>query len=302
MSARPRQPLETGAGWLAHLDAVFLGVAAVLAGVHLFVLMSAVVDVRTWTSGKRWSPARSIAPSTSTGSSASTTSTASSPRTFRRGSSSASERGRSRRRSRCNFGIYLCIWIALWRFAKEQLGKSLHFVPALALCTLPAENHYSGFQGQFHFFLLFFVLALWLGTRSARWGWLGALCAIAGAYSFSAGVICAGVCALFYGWLAWARRKEARQYVVQAIAIGASLAAWTIGFEKNPGHPPFALPWTWRFWEHLLNEIGVGLGFTRLSVIPGIVIAMRWGACSRWRSGRSRAAQRVARGGRRSSR
>ena len=78
------------------------------------------------------------------------------------------------------------------RFSEKEKLSILWFFPFL-FSTLAYENHTWAFQSQFHFFLLFFILAtrlLFQPKLTSGKILLGGMCCILSTFSFSAGFIC----------------------------------------------------------------------------------------------------------------
>jgi hypothetical protein len=144
------------------------------------------------------------------------------------------------------------------RSHSASLSKTEFIWCLLGLSGLAWENHSWGFQSQFHFFLLFYFLAIGLATRNDRLFWLTGVTAIASAYSFSSGVLCALAVAGLILLRAFSGTTPWRHSVVQITIIIAGIIAWGTGFQKNPGHPAYAWPWTKPFWDHYLSMLGGG--------------------------------------------
>ncbi len=169
-----------------------------------------------------------------------------------------------------NFIIYAGFAFLLVRTLEEKYNVSLGFVLILAASALPWGNHYHPFQSQFHFFLICFFPAVMTALRYDRWNNAGPAFAVIGAYSFSAGVICAIVYIGFLIVLARSRRSMRSRYIIHAAATGVAIGVWFIGFHTNPAHPALIMPWQHTlFWDHFLNAISTGFGYESLSNIPG---------------------------------
>jgi hypothetical protein len=55
------------------------------------------------------------------------------------------------------------------------------------------------------------------------------------------------------------------------VIIGSGLAVWTIGYQKPGYMPQPAPPYSWRFWQLLLNLVAFSFGIDRFSVVWGII-------------------------------
>jgi hypothetical protein len=168
-----------------------------------------------------------------------------------------------------NFFIYLAelgafVWM-LRAIAPQASRKERPFLSAteffwclLGLSGLAWENHSWGFQSQFHFFLLFYFVAMATAVRRDHWLWVSGIAAVASAWSFSSGVICAATVATLIAGRAMAGLVAWRKASIQIVIIGSGLALWRSGFEKNAAHPEFNWPWSKAFWTHNLTMLGSG--------------------------------------------
>lgn len=66
------------------------------------------------------------------------------------------------------------------------------------------------------------------------------------------------------------RRREVLQPLFVFVLIGGSLVSWTIGFHK-PSQPAIAYPYTWKFWDLLLNLVSFSFGIERFSAGWGVI-------------------------------
>ncbi|MBI2602720.1 MAG: hypothetical protein HYW48_06670 [Deltaproteobacteria bacterium] len=161
--------------------------------------------------------------------------------------------------------------LSLQRFTGAPCGIIL----CLFASTIPHENHFWGFQSQFHLFLLFFVLSTVFLLRTDKWRWLSPAFAVLSAYSFSSGVICSWAVGGASVLMALQSRRNVREFLfftLTALSIFAASLLWFKGFQKNPGHPAFVWPWMWPFWEHFFNTLALGFGYTEQNVLPGAII------------------------------
>lgn len=49
------------------------------------------------------------------------------------------------------------------------------------------------------------------------------------------------------------------------VVTGLSIAAWFVGYHKNPGHPPYQMPWTLSFLKYFAELTSLGFGFTTVN-------------------------------------
>ena len=168
-----------------------------------------------------------------------------------------------------NFVLYYGFSLALHRLLQRWFSLPLGFTFLFFASTLPWENHLLGHQSSMHFVLLFFVLAVHHGLREDRRSWLSVLWIALSIYSSGNGLVCGLVFALFSVVLALTRRAQRRRHLLQGALALVLVGAWFIGFHTMGRHPNMTLPWELAFWEHLLNAISLGFGFTETSALPG---------------------------------
>ena len=138
----------------------------------------------------------------------------------------------------------------------------------LGLSGLAWENHSWGFQSQFHFFLLFYFLAIGFAVRNDRFFRLAGVAAVASAFSFSSGVICAVAVAGLLILRALIRATPWRFAAIQTAIIAVGIISWGTGFQKNTGHPDYSWPWTRPFWDHYLSMLGSGWSMPAALKVP----------------------------------
>jgi hypothetical protein len=163
------------------------------------------------------------------------------------------------------YGVLLAtILFCLYRFvSKEAFVVAALFNPFL-LSTIDYENHLWGFQSQFHFFLIFFIIAAFLAfEQSTRLVALGAVAAVLCMFSFSSGVACALVLA---GMISM--HKIGQRWFVTT-TVGIATLIWLWGYTR-PSRMPLSLPWTAGFWKHFLNTVSLGFGWDSLALLPGV--------------------------------
>ncbi len=182
-----------------------------------------------------------------------------------------------------NFFMYAVFSLFVVKTLQDRFAVPMGFVLVLMSSTLPWYNHYNPFQSQFHYLLIFFFSAVMTAIRSDRLHRLSALFAIAAAYSFSSGIICAAACVGLYLTLAYLRPSMRSSYLMQALLVGIFIGLWFIGFHRSAGHPPFAMPWHPAFWHHYLNTLSAGFGYQGLSMIPGAVLLLTAAGLCLWR-------------------
>ncbi len=180
------------------------------------------------------------------------------------------------------YGILLWACYRLFRWSNPERPTALisAFLVFL-LSTLNVSNHLSGFHSQFHFVLLFLILAIppfferRLGPRGAVWV---TFLLTATVLSFSTGVGQALVLvsiSVFYRWTE--RKHDARSFqwamgVFMAVALVAAI--WLIGHVQPPGHPHPALPFSTEFTRFFLNLVSFGFGIEAIKNIWGVVILL----------------------------
>lgn|GEM_PF-4000955 len=184
-----------------------------------------------------------------------------------------------------NFFLYLtelCVFVWMLRAAgspgtargKRNLSPAEFIWCLLGLSGLAWENHSWGFQSQFHFFLLFYFVAVTTAVRRDRWFWLSGICAVASAFSFSSGVVCAATVAALLTCRAWTGFTPWARAIPQIGIIGTGLAAWSVGYQKNANHPEYSWPWGQAFWNHHLTMLGNGWSVPGNLKIPVAAIVL----------------------------
>jgi hypothetical protein len=183
-----------------------------------------------------------------------------------------------------SFVIYGLTLVLLILFVRQLF----HSVPTwmvglfvlFQLSTIIWPDHVLAYALAIHFWMLFFILAMWgLFSRTQRWTALaiGATAAIASTYSFASGVVTSGVLLLFFVPFKIARvrsmnerrRREVVQLCVITIVIAAGLAAWVTSYRRPSYQTFYAWPYTREFWSFFLNLVSVSFGFDN--------VARRWG-------------------------
>lgn len=150
------------------------------------------------------------------------------------------------------------------------------------LSCVSIENHYWGFQSQFHFALLFAFLSIWF-LFSERQEWkkvlLGTLFTLLAIYSFSSGLVMSLVVIAGYGvfksiriYTGTDRKREILQLVAVMLIAAGSIAFYFAGYVKPGDHPVYTLPYQKLFWTYFLNLLSGGFGFKIDNIAPGIFI------------------------------
>ncbi len=178
---------------------------------------------------------------------------------------------------RINFILYGLILFTLSKFFKTT-GPLLFF--PFMLANLNWENHHWGFQSQFHFFLLFYMLAVLLLFNPAQKSInlvLGTLSLLLSLFSFSTGVATTAITILFFVFFKVNRffnskgdsrpKKELLQLLVITVLAITSLLYWFYGHGQPAGHPPLTLPHKLSFWTFLANSISFAFGYESMSLI-----------------------------------
>lgn len=186
-----------------------------------------------------------------------------------------------------NFLIYgLLIGVTI-RFARKvdphlKLWVIVSFA-ILLLSPLNSQNHFWGFQSTFHFVLLFFIGAVFfLFEDDQRWAaiLIGSGLATLAIYSLSSGLVSAVVLLfVFCGFklmrLTRVDQKQRKHEIFQLLTVTLILLTaiflWFVDYRSVVNHPYFSFPTTVQFWQHFLNVIALGFGFTLPSIVPGFV-------------------------------
>ena len=187
-----------------------------------------------------------------------------------------------------NFGIFGMVLAALM-YIRSLAASGVRIWAFLAfllflLSPIAGENHSWAMQSCFHFVLLFTVLSatlLFHPRRGAVHFVLGLLFLAAACFSLATGVPAAFAIVLTLTYVEL-KRKGWIALGVLYLWFAAVLAIWFRGYVKPSYHPDVVTPLTARFWVFLLNLVGLGFGFTDVSVVSGglafavIVIPMAW--------------------------
>jgi hypothetical protein len=183
-----------------------------------------------------------------------------------------------------NFFIYGGL-VGSFFFLKKKIAPTLPgWILALFLgycfSMVPHENHSWGFQSQFHFTILFFVLAcgvLFDERRSLIQLTAGSILLAFSMFSFSSGIpsslAISGVFAMSMVCRAASAPSQSKTLFFKTgwvvFLIGAAVLFWFHGFQRPGGHPSLILPNQLQFWAVMLNMISLGFGFETQSTALG---------------------------------
>lgn len=184
-----------------------------------------------------------------------------------------------------NFVIYGILLLALGYILNKcvpQMPKWLSLAFLLfALSAVAWENHFWGFQSQFHFSLLFLILSVFfLFNEYQSWKNLvgGIFFAWLTVYSLSSGVVEILTATILYTLFKLLRIREQEskknelfQLTCTLFFIGTAFAIYFIDYSK-PSEPGLTFPFEKEFWIYFFNLFSNGFGFNFISIIPGIFL------------------------------
>ena len=150
------------------------------------------------------------------------------------------------------------------------------------LSCVSIENHFWGFQSQFHFALLFSFLSVWFLFREKQ-SWiktlLGTIFSLLAIYSFSSGLVMSVVVIAGYGvfksiriYTGTERKPEISQLAVVLLIVCGAIYYYFIGYAKPELHPVFTFPYQKLFWTYLTNLLSGGFGFKIDNIAPGTFV------------------------------
>ncbi len=186
-----------------------------------------------------------------------------------------------------NFLLYGVLLVVVILFARKFVPQVkawvvLSFTPFM-LSPINWENHFWGFQMQFHFSLLFLIATIYFWyEEEQRWSgmFLGSAMAILSIYSMSSGLISSFVCLFIFGLFKLLRarsasppqdrKRELQQLLVVVGLVGMAMALWFVDYRAVATHPSLALPYTPLFWSYFANIIGLGFGLDGLAFLPNL--------------------------------
>jgi len=180
------------------------------------------------------------------------------------------------------FGVML---LTVTRFKEKLLGRGEFplFVLFMIFLLSPIAyaNHAVAQMSQTHFVLLFSVLAVPYAINrdiSIKSALLFCLCAIASMYSYSHGLaftavyLVAMTCYILSGILRkTVNRKTGLSILLTSyLLIALALLFWFYG-DRKPTAWALLFPTDFRFWECLLNLVGLGFGFQKEGLFSGLI-------------------------------
>ncbi len=198
-----------------------------------------------------------------------------------------------------NYLIFVTLVLTLLTFqpkaSREERVQFLWFFPFL-FSMVPSDNHASHFQSQFHFMILFTLLAARLLFRAqpthVTFG-AGIACAVVAIFSMAGGVPAAlTLIGVFWlrqllllpeteaaaGIAAGITRSEQRAFqgkkswiagALLSVSLLLAIGVWRQGYHAPAAHPAFLYPNSWQFYEFLLNSVAYGFGVGRISTLRG---------------------------------
>jgi len=183
-----------------------------------------------------------------------------------------------------NFVIYGILLVTVAYIVKKSTPElSAWILPCFVIFMLTdvsIENHFWGFQSQFHFSLLFLFLSIWfLFNENQAWTKivLGSLFSVLSIYSFSSGLVCSVVVltgyVVFKGLRIYStkERRDAFQAASAFFLIAGAIGLYFVGFTR-PDSLPLTLPYQKLFWTYLLNLFSGGFGFKIDNIAPGVIV------------------------------
>lgn len=185
-----------------------------------------------------------------------------------------------------NFFIYGLVVFLLAYIVKKCVPHLplwiLLFFTVFLFSAVGWENHFWGFQTQFHFSLLFLFLSIWFLFKENQ-AWhniiLGTLFACLLIYSLSAGLIESSALLFSFSGYKLIRikqgknvRREISQLAVVWVIIGAAIGLYFVGYIKPEHHPVYAFPYHKIFGVYFLNLLSGGFGYKSANILPGSII------------------------------
>jgi hypothetical protein len=202
-----------------------------------------------------------------------------------------------------NFLLYGLLLIVIVLFAKRyvrQLDTWILFGFILFLLSpIDWDNHFWGFQMQFHFSLLFFLMTIYfLFNENQSWMDMlgGSAMAILAIYSFSSGLVSSITNLMFFAFFKairsysasdpHERKRELKQLLIVVVVVSVSIALWFVDYHAVTRHPVHSMPYTWTFWLYFVNILGLGFGLDVMSFLPNflcLMIVLTPVICDIWR-------------------
>jgi hypothetical protein len=184
-----------------------------------------------------------------------------------------------------NYAIFAGLLLILINL-KNRIICSNEFVlfPAFVLFLLSPimyENHSNSYQSQIHLLIIFTLLAIshiYAEELRIKSLVIFILCLTAAINTFSAGMTIAAVllpCWALYlitqanrGLIPW--RNVWIQIVCGVAIISMVAVSWIIGY-RQPSDCVWLSPFTWLFWDTILNLISFSFGFDMSHPLPGVI-------------------------------
>ncbi len=185
-----------------------------------------------------------------------------------------------------NFLIYGILVASIAYIVKKSTPElsalTLMCFVVFMLSCVSIENHFWGFQSQFHFALLFSFLSVWF-LFSENQGWLktllGTTFSLLAIYSFSSGLVASLVIIACYGlfkairiYRSTERLREVVQLSAVLLIISGAIYYYFVGYAKPELHPVFTFPYQKLFWTYLTNLLSGGFGFKIDNIAPGTFV------------------------------
>lgn len=170
--------------------------------------------------------------------------------------------------------LFSCFQFFRWAVPERAPATMAAFMIFL-LSALPIHNHISGFHSQFHFVLLFLMLALprlfgeLLTRMDCVWG-VGLLALML--VSFSTGPAQALATLAVFALYWWKKRKDTRSFrraIGVCLFVGFLTGLWLAGHHRLAYHPLPANPFTTAFNSFFVNLVSFGFGLDTQNTTVG---------------------------------
>ena len=168
-----------------------------------------------------------------------------------------------------NFVLYTLLSAATIRYLERVFSTNLAVWLLFPASAIADEVHNHAFNNCWTFYVLFFFLSLALVFRRDRLSWFAVVASVASTYAAGSGWLCSLAFVFLSLALALLRRDHWKSHLLQAAATSAFLALWFIGYPSQS--EPLVMPWTQLFWRHFGNLLALGLGYHRISELPGLL-------------------------------
>ncbi len=187
---------------------------------------------------------------------------------------------------RINYIIFGFMLLAVYRFKSRVIGKGdfPYFILFMLFMLSPIAyaNHAVAQMSQTHFVILFSVVALNYvadSENSIKSAILFCCCILAAMFSYSHGLAFAAVylvCKSCYVFCCDYTKPDRKRYALLSLCIcylviGLGYFIW-LYVDKQPA-PPWSLlsPFDIKFWQCIINLVGLGFGFREESMLTGIL-------------------------------